>query len=104
MVDFYGFHVGKYTSPMDVMGCIFPQATKSASVMSAYRNVLKVALLTRPECSDPVDPFNQDLSSEWIPKPIRHLSKIQIPQVSSHLPCKHKMNIFPIQITIQIFE
>ena len=44
----YGFHVGKYTSPMDVMGCIFPQASKSASVMSAYRNFPKVAPLSDP--------------------------------------------------------
>ena len=34
VVDFYGFHAGKYTSLIDVMGCIFPQASKSASVMS----------------------------------------------------------------------
>ena len=34
MVDFYCFHVAKYANHMNVMGCICPQASKSAFCMS----------------------------------------------------------------------
>jgi len=47
MVDFYGFHVGKYTSPMDGMGYIYILRISTHSPSLVIEDIKRTALKSR---------------------------------------------------------
>ena len=56
MADFYGFHVGKYTSPMDPMGIWIPKWNlhhEIPNILKAHNNIL--APEKKPIAEDPSD-------------------------------------------------